>query len=66
MWVRNRPKVRSQDRCEGPIDKYQAYECGTYVLLEKLCSEKLGSMAKRLDGTDVQKGRSVVATFELP
>lgn len=56
------PRIDARDL----IDKYQAYEWGSDIPLEKLCLEELGSMAKRLDGTAVEKGRNVVATFELP
>lgn len=48
------------------INKHQAYEWGADIPLERICLQKLGSMAKRSDGTAVQKGRPVVATFELP
>lgn len=65
VWVKYRPEVPKID-ARDLIDKYHGHQWGTDITLEKICLEKLGSTAKRSDGTAVQKGSTVVATFELP
>ncbi|CAF9913039.1 hypothetical protein IMSHALPRED_000887 [Imshaugia aleurites] len=49
------------------IDKYQTYEWGSDIPLEKMCLEKVGGfMGKREDGAAVERGRTVFETFWLP
>ena len=61
-WIQGRVlKIDARDL----IDKYRAYEWATDIPLEEIRLEKLGSMAKRSDGSAVRKQRVVDATFKL-
>lgn len=48
------------------INKYQVYQWGADIPLERICLQELGFMAKRSDSAPVEKERPVVAMFELP
>ena len=66
-WVKRPQRFREVPKFDARdlIDKYRTYEWGTDIPLEEIRLERLGSMAKRSDGSAVRKQRVVDATFKL-